>query len=106
MQIKGDYILDLEKITEFIFEPSNEIASDSEITELYMVNDMENELELNSKQLREVKSNNDSNRYGVRYDLIKGMIDVMLMIDPEDVTFGEAVVMNTLLTNEMIKEIE
>ena len=106
MQIKDDYILNLDGILDFIFDSRNDSGRDSEITELYTMNEDSTALELNSKQLREIKSNNDASTYGVKYDLIKGLVDTFLMIDPEDVTFGEAVVVNTLLNNELIKKIE
>jgi hypothetical protein len=106
MQIKDDYILNLEGVLDFIFDSRVDNGRDSEITELYTMNEDSSALELNSKQLREIKSSNDANTYGVKYDLIKGLVDIFLMIDPEDVTFGEAVVINTLLNNELIKKIE
>ena len=106
MRMDGDYILDLNEIFDFIFESRNGNSSDSEITELYTVNEDSSGLELNSKQLREIKSNNDSNTYGVKYDLIKSLVESFLMIDPEDVNFGEAVVINTLLNNQLIKKVE
>lgn len=106
MNINGDYIFDLDKVLEFIFEPTVLKGGDSEITEIYGRNEATNVIELQQKQLREVKSSEDSAKAGVRYDLFKTFLEVILSIDPEDVTFGEGVILNSLADKGLLKKIE
>lgn len=106
MSIEGNYMFDLDKVIEFIFESNNPKPNDSEITEIYGRNEVTNIMELQQKQLREMKGETDATKYGVKYDLFKSFLEVILSIEPSEVTFGEAMVMNALANKGLIKKVE
>ena len=99
------YILNLENIVNFVFE-NDERNGDSEITELYVMDEKTKNMSLSSKQMREVKSGDASNYQTIRYDMIKMLMDRLFDIENEELTFGETVVVNTMLTQGLITEIK
>lgn len=104
MVINGNYILDIDNIIKFCFESDDKVG-DSEITEVYMVDDDEKKLSLSSKQLREVKTGDVTTKQTMKYDLIKTFIADLVDIDSNDVTFGDAVIVNTMINEGLLKEI-
>jgi hypothetical protein len=99
------YILNLENVINFIFD-GEERNSDSEITEMYVMDEGSKNLSLSTKQMREVKSGDVSNYQTIRYDIMKMLMDRLFDIENEELTFGETVVVNTMLTEGLITEIK
>lgn len=104
MKIEGNYILDLDNIIKFCFD-SNDKTSDSEITEVYVTDENSKNLTLTSKQLREVKSGDVSSKHTVKYDLVKTFIADLMDIDEHAMTFGDSVIVNTMLNAGLLKQI-
>ena len=106
------YALDINNIIKFCYDTEDAVNSDSEITDLYVKNDETNEFELTSKQLREVKTAYDSNKVALKFDLIKLLVESlanMSAISGNDMkinNFGEQLIINTIFTNGLIKEIK
>lgn len=105
MKIKGNYMLDIENIIKYVFD-SDEVNGDSEITDLYVMDDESKNLILSTKQVREVKSSDDANKQTIKYDLIKMLIMGLMEVDSENATFGDVMLMNTMLNEGLIKEID
>lgn len=105
MKIENGLALDLEAVFKFCFE-SNDKNSNSEITELYANDDDAKGLVLMSKQLREVKDNDATSKENIRYDLVKTLISYLFDIDEDEMTLGDSVILNTLMSEGMLKEIE
>lgn len=99
------YILNLENIIDFVFG-DDERNSDSEITELYVMDEGTKNMTLSTKQMREMKNGDASNYQTIRYDIVKMLMDRLFDIENEELTFGETVVVNTMLTQGMITEIK
>lgn len=102
--LNENYVLDLENITDFIFS-QNETTNDSEFVDIYS-NDSTNNLILNQRQIREVKNGDTASKSTIRYDLIKTFIEYLMDADFEEPSFGEAMVLNTMLNEELIKKVE
>ena len=102
MDIKNDFVLDLENIFKFCFD-SNDKNNDSEITKLYVSDDDTKNLVLASKQLKEVKDSNASGKQNIKYDFVKTLVSYLFDIDGDDITFGDSVVINTLMSEGFLK---
>lgn len=99
------YVLNLENIFDFVFEEGSRNC-DSEITELYVMDEETKNLSLSTKQMREIKSDEMSNYQTIRYDMIKMLLDRLFEIENEELTLGETIVVNTMLTQGLITEIK
>lgn len=109
MAKKVKYVLDLENIMKFVFETDTQRDSESEITEMYLLDEESKDMVLNTKQLREVKGGDATQKSTIRYDMIKMFIDTLLDLDVSEHSqwsFGEALIFNTMAENELIKEIK
>lgn len=106
--MKGEeraYFLNMESIFNYILD--DEVKdSESEITELYVMNDETKNMSLKQKQLREVKSGDLTTSQSCRYEMVKLLLDKLLDIENEELTFGQTVIVNTLLTEGLITEIK
>lgn len=106
--INSNLIYDLDAINDFIFGNDEGRSSDVEITETQVRNE-EGQLETQNKITREVKST-DANKLTVRYDIIKMFMDTLdnVEIDQElaPVSLGQKMVLNTMGSYGLIKEIE
>ena len=106
--INSNLIYDLDAIKDFIFGNDEGRSSDVEITETQVRNE-EGQLETQNKISREVKST-DANKLTVRYDIIKMFMDTLdnVEIDQElaPVSLGQKMVLNTMGSYGLIKEIE
>lgn len=103
------YILDLGNIMNFVFDENSRRSSESEITEMYMLDEETNEMILNNKQLREIKGGDSSQKSTIKYDMMKMFIDTLLDLDVSENSqwsFGEALIFNTMAENELIKEVK
>lgn len=106
--INSNLIYDLDAIKDFIFGNDEGRSSDVEITETQVRNE-EGQLETQNKISREVKST-DANKLTIRYDLIKMFMDTLdnVEIDQElaPVSLGQKMVLNTMGSYGLIKEID
>lgn len=106
-QINSNLIYDLDEIKNFIFGDDDGRSSDVEITETQTRND-KGKLETETRVTREVKST-DTNRQTIRYDLIKMFMDVLdnVELDQEiaPLSLGQKMVLNTMGSYGLIKEI-
>lgn len=100
------YVLNLENVINFIFDSGNEDGNDSEITELYVMDEETKSMALSTKQMREIKSKEITTNQTVRYDMVKMLLDRLMDIENEELTLGETIVINTLLTEGLISEIK
>lgn len=98
------YVLDLGNIINYIFD-QNETTNDSEFVDVYNV-DGNNNLVLNQRQIREVKNGDTTSKSTIRYDLLKMFIEYLMDADFTEPSFGEAMVLNTMLNEELIKKID
>jgi hypothetical protein len=107
-QINSNLIYDLDEIKNFIFGDDNGRSSDVEITETQVRND-KGKLETETRVTREVKST-DSNRQTIRYDMIKMFMDVLdnVELDQEiaPLSLGQKMVLNTMGSYGLIKELK
>ena len=107
-KIQSNFIYDLDAIKDFIFNDDVR-SSDVEITESQVKNPETGKLETESRITREVKSN-DGNRQTIRYDFLKMFMDVLdnVEIDQEiaPLSLGQKMVLNTLGSYGLIKEIK
>ena len=107
-QINSNLIYDLDEIKDFIFGDDNGRSSDVEITETQVRND-KGKLETETRVTREVKST-DSNRHTIRYDMIKMFMDVLdnVELDQEiaPLSLGQKMVLNTMGSYGLIKELK
>lgn len=99
------YIVDLERIFQFVFESDGDKNVDSELTELYVMDDETNNLSLSSKQVREMKSSEINNKQTIRYDMVKFLLTSLLSMNEDEVTFGETIMLNTMFREGIIKEV-
>jgi hypothetical protein len=103
---KRAYILNIGEIIDFVFNDYADKNSDSEINEIYTIDDDTKNLSLTTKQIREVKSDEMTNCQTVRYDLMKMLIDRLLNMDDNEITFGDTIVINTMLSEGLITEVK
>ena len=100
------YVLNMENIINFVFEGEREKNSDSEITELYVMDEKTKSMSLSTKQLREVKNSEMTEYQSIRYDLVKMLLTRVFDIENEELTLGETIVINTMMTEGLITEIK
>ena len=80
MAKKNSFIVyDLKKITDFIFENQNSRTNDVEITDTLEYDKEKNKMVPKTKEIKEVKVNDDMSQTTIRYDLIKSFIDTLDM---------------------------
>ncbi len=108
MAKKNSFIVyDLKKITDFIFENQNSRTNDVEITDTLEYDKEKNKMVPKTKEIKEVKVNDDMSQTTIRYDLIKSFIDTLDMSEDMDVmSVGQSITLNTLQSYGMIKEIK
>lgn len=107
---EGNFIFDLEKIMDFVFNSENERPTDTEITEQYAADENTKNMYLANRMIHEVKGGDSSNSYTIRYDMMKMFIDTLSNIEMDEevdvpMTFGESAIFNTLCAYGMIKKI-
>lgn len=108
MAKKNSFIVyDLKKITDFIFENQNSRTNDVEITDTLEYDKEKNKMVPKTKEIKEVKVNDDMSQTTIRYDLIKSFIDTLDMTEDMNVmSVGQSITLNTLQSYGMIKEIK
>lgn len=105
--MKPNYILDLDKIMNFVFDVQSDKQVDTEIVENYSL-DNNGEMVLVNRTVKENKASEDNmSQKATRYDLVKSFIEILVSLDPEEETsFGEQCVLNTMQAYNFIKEIK
>ena len=98
------YKLDIDKMLGFVFDDSREVST--EITENYV--ESSSEEQGSSKVIREVKNEVGSSTSAIKYDLIKFFLGTMVDAEANDdgsgLSFGETLIINTLLDEGIIIE--
>ena len=98
---------DWKKRTDFIFENQNSRTNDVEITDTLEYDKEKNKMVPKTKEIKEVKVNDDMSQTTIRYDLIKSFIDTLDMTEDMNVmSVGQSITLNTLQSYGMIKEIK
>lgn len=107
------YVFDLENIMNFVFDKEKTKKNNIEITENYdnvSVEDGKNVMKLVSKTIKETKGDNPSvpnQDNNIRYDLIKYFISTLEelppMITDDALTFGDKVILNTMVNEGLLK---
>jgi hypothetical protein len=104
MEINGNYVLDIDNIINFCFKNDN-TSTDSEKTEMYMLDEENGDMVLASRQVREVKNGDLTNLQTLKYDLVKNFIADLMNINENDITFGDSVIINTMINENFLKEV-
>ena len=105
MEISHNYVLDINNIMRFCFDYDDK-PNDSELTEVYVYDEMNKNLTLTSKQVREVKSGDVSSKQTMKYDLVKTLIANLTEIDKDNPTLGDLIILNTMITEGLLKKID
>ena len=101
---KGEYSFDLNKFNEFIFETQGGDSSD--ITENYQLDEENGEMVLANRIIHESKNDSESSTTSIRYSLLCKFLDVLFeMENKESLTFGEEILINTMVENGLIKKL-
>lgn len=100
------FILNMENIINFVFDGDNGKNGDTEITELYVMNEETKNMSLSTKQMREMKSDEMTTYQTIRYDMMKMLMERLFSIENEELTLGETVVINTMMSEGLITEIK
>lgn len=103
---KRAYILNLNGIIDFVFDVDDKKENNSEITDVYVMNGNTNTMSLSTRQIQEKKGDGFGQRENMRYDLVTRLLDRLMDIDREELGLGDSIVINTLLTEELITEIK
>lgn len=103
----NNLIFDINKITEFVFGNPNDRTNDVEITETYIYDGESSKMHPNTKEVKEVKQGDYTGQNSIRYDLIKTFIEILDAVeDPELMSLGQVITLNTMQAYELIKEIK
>lgn len=107
MKFNENLVFDIDNITDFIFGDPNNRTNDVEITETYKFDRDSKRMNLDEKQVKEVKVNDYTGQNTIRYDLIKMFIDILDSIEDADMmTLGQQITLNTMQSYELIKSIK
>ena len=106
MKKKNNLVYDINKMCDFIFGNPNDKTSEVEITENYCYDNEKNEMIPSTKTIKEVKVNDYTGQNTMRYDMVKMFIEILNDIqDPDAMTLGEGITLNTMEAYELIKDI-
>lgn len=98
------YFLNLDNIFNYIFDNGTVEKNDSEITELYVMDESTKKMTLSTKEMHEVKSNGLTTNQTIRFELVKMLLERLLDMENSDMTLGDTIVVNTLLLEDLITE--
>lgn len=110
-QLNENLVIDLDAVKKFVFEEDSttDKTHDNEITETYSL-DEKGKMTLLNRVIHEVKGSDFSNKETIRYDLIKTFLSMMddVEIDNEitPMTFGQRMVLNTMIAYGLIKGVK
>lgn len=96
-----DLVFDLNAIMSFVI--GNDNVKNSEITEMYGVND-EGALTLLNKQINENKASKSDSNTTIRYDMVKMMLGIFYDVDEDYLTVSQRMIYNTFLKQGFIKK--
>lgn len=107
MKFSNNLIFDINNITDFVFGDPNDKTNDVEITETYKFDKDSNKMNLDKKEVKEVKATDYTGQNTIRYDLIKMFIDILDSIEDTDMmSLGQQVTLNTMQSYEFIKNVK
>jgi len=95
------YAINIDKVFSLVFDKTN-AKIDREITDGYEIDENSNKMAQMSKIVREIKTDGDSQRENLKYDLIKTFLIEIMDMDGE-VTAGNSICINTLLKYGIIE---
>lgn len=102
---ENNFIFDINKITDFVFENPNDRTSDVEIKENFVYND--GMMLPTTKEVKEVKVNDYTSQNAIRYDLVKTFIEILDAVeDTKIMSLGQTITYNTMQAYELIKDIK
>ena len=106
IKLNQNLAYDLSAIVNFIFDEGGRDNS-VEITETQVADDG-GKLVTETKVTHELKST-DSNKYTIKYDMIKMFMDVMNNVEIDQdmmpLSFGETMILNTMLSEGLVKQV-
>jgi len=98
---------DIDEIMKFVFDNNYEQVDDSEIMEVYAMDEEKNALALVNKQINETKNARKDSDTAIRYDLIKTFIGMLAESQIDEVSkTNQEIVYNGLVMKNIIKETE
>ena len=99
-------ILDLNKITNFIFGDEDKRSNEVEITEKLSY-DESGKMVPESREVKELKLNDNTAQITVRYDLIKVFLELIDSIeDPSMLTLSQELTLNTMEAYGLVKDLK
>ena len=100
MKTSNKYVFDLEKIIAFVNHQNKAMTNEKEILDTYDISDDGDRV--NTKTVRELIVQGDSQGDNIRYDLIKTFI-IEILTSSED-TYGVQVAIDTLINEGLMVE--
>ncbi len=105
--MQNTFIFDIDKITDFIFDVPSDRTSNVEIAENYIYDGNSDKMVPNTKEVREVKINDDTNQNTIRYNLFKTFVDILDTIeDLKVMTALQEITYNTMQAYGFIKDVK
>lgn len=99
-------VLNLEGILSFIFDNDVEKNGESEISEVYVMDEDTKNMSLSTKQMRELKSNEFTPNQTIRYDMMKMFLERLLNVEDEEITVGNSLIINTMIHEGLLLEVK
>lgn len=110
------YVLDMDKIMAWVVETPVSEKNISTITTMSYPNANDDEEEIVEKEVSENKSTLNETMNNVRYDFIRMLLNTVfatftnnmnqiITLTPDDLSFGQKIVFNTLVNKKIIKEV-
>ena len=104
---QNTFIFDINKIMEFVFGNETERTNDIEISEAFVYDEGEEKMIPASKEVKEVKVNDNTNQNTIKYDMVKMFIEILNDVeDLKMMTLGQTITYNTMQAYELIKDIK
>ncbi len=110
------YVLDMDKIMAWVVETPVSEKNINTITTMSYPNANDDEEEIVEKEISENKSTLNETMNNVRYDFIRMLLNTVfatftnnmnqiITLTPDDLSFGQKIVFNTLVNKKIIKEV-
>ena len=77
----------------------------SEIVDIYG-SDEDNNLVLTQRQMRETKNGDTTAKNTIKYDMLKMFVEYIMDSDFSEPSFGETIILNSMINEGLIKEID
>jgi len=104
----GTYYYDIDEILNYVLDGSDGATVNTDITDMYGVNEKTQALELVNRQINETKANKNDSNTAIKYDLVKNFIASLsdMEVCPYNmgvVPFSQEMIFNTLIHKGFIK---